>query len=156
MHSLFISKHTEYFLMQPLWEPVIFFVEISSVTTFLLCFFFPPLHSRHNFCPRSVYQPPFSLSQMALCPWNVTQSCDVTRDPPVIYSVECPERPASSFCGDDRSIECQPVYQNINVRFRHTVMTSQQYVAVACVAVPVIRKKWPSKHFNLINHFLTD
>lgn len=111
-------------------------------TTVLLCFFFPPLHSRHNFCPRSVYQPPFSLSQMALCPWNVTQSCDVTRDPPVIYSVECPERPASSFCGDDRSIECQPVYQNINVRFRHTVMTSQQYVAVACVAVPVIRKKW--------------
>lgn len=111
-------------------------------TTVLLCFFFPPLHSRHNFCPRSVYQPPFSLSQMALCPWNVTQSCDVTRDPPVIYSVECPERPASSFCGDDRSIECQPVYQNINVRFRHTVMTSQQYVVVACVAVPVIRKKW--------------
>lgn len=111
-------------------------------TTVLLCFFFTPLHSRHNFCPRSVYQPPFSLSQMALCPWNVTQSCDVTRDPPVIYSVECPERPASSFCGDDRSIECQPVYQNINVRFRHTVMTSQQYVAVACVAVPVIRKKW--------------
>lgn len=119
-----------------------FFLQKYQVfTTFLLCFFFPPLHSRHNFCPRSVYQPPFSLSQMALCPWNVTQSCDVTRDPPVIYSVECPERPASSFCGDDRSIECQPVYQNINVRFRHTVMTSQQYVAVACVAVPVIRKK---------------
>jgi hypothetical protein len=105
------------------------------LSTLITCIWIHSSGARfYDFCPRFVHQPPYFLSQRALCSWNVTQSCDIRRDPPVIHTVVCPSRPAPERCGDD--VICEPVYQNVQVRFRHSRTTLTQSIAVGCVAVP--------------------